>query len=321
MIYLATINGLVSVEIENGRNWRAAGRSLDGQAVSSVAAQGNVVLAGTTGGIFRSEDSGQSWQVASGGLSLPHVRWMTHFPEDANCVLAGTEPASIFISQNGGETWRSCPEVAEIRDRFGWSLPYSPEAGCVRGFAFNGSRGYAAVEVGGALRSDDGGETWQLTEGSDGKPGFSAPAEPLIHPDVHSIYTHPSSPDLVYAPTGGGFYRSMDGGKTWSSRYVCYARAAWIDPADPEHIVLGPANGVSRGGRIEETWDGGATWEDASEGQAVPWPRNMVERFTAVEQELAAVLSNGEVLVRPLQGGPWTRVLEDIPGVQAIAAG
>jgi len=319
MIYLATKNGLVSVEIEHAGNWRAVRRSLDGQAVSAVTAQGKAVLAGTTTGIFRSEDGGQSWQAASEGLNHPHVRWMAHFPEDAGCVFAGTEPAGIFISQNGGETWRSCPEVTDMRDRFRWSLPYSPEAGCVRGFAFNGSRGYAAVEVGGVLRTDDGGETWHLAEGSNGKPGFSVPAEPLIHPDVHSIYTHPSSPELVYAPTGGGFYRSMDGGKTWSNRYICYTRAAWIDPADPEHIVLGPADSVSRGGRIEETWDGGATWEDASEGLNAPWPRNMVERFAAVGQGLAAVLANGEVLVRPFEGGVWTRVFEDIPGVQAVA--
>ena len=111
-------------------------------------------------------------------------------------------------------------------------LPYSPEAGCVRGFAFHGERAYAAVEVGGVLRSDDGGETWRLAEGSDGNPDLDGPPEPFVYPDVHSIDVHPSSPDLVFAPTGGGFYRSIDGGRTWTLLYDCYCRAAWIDPLD-----------------------------------------------------------------------------------------
>src|SRR5512146_3478587 len=87
-------------------------------------------------------------------------------------VLVGTEPAAIFRSHDLGITWQGCPEVAELRDHFGWSLPYSPEAGCVRGFALHGSRAYAAVEVGGVLASDNGGQSWQLVSGSDGRPGF-----------------------------------------------------------------------------------------------------------------------------------------------------
>jgi hypothetical protein len=60
-------------------------------------------------------------------------------------------------------------------------------------------------------------------DGSDGKPDLAGPPEPFIYPDVHSLEVHQSSPDLVYAPTGGGFYRSNDGGKTWKLLYDCYA--------------------------------------------------------------------------------------------------
>ena len=128
-------------------------------------------------------------------------------------ALVGTEPAAIHCWMGNGP-WRECPEVAQLRDALGWWLPYSPEAGCVRGFAFHGDRVYAAVEVGGLLRSDDGGRTWGLVEGSSGDP--RAMAEGGIHPDVHSVAVHPSSPDLVLAPTGGGFYQSEDGGGRWS---------------------------------------------------------------------------------------------------------
>jgi photosystem II stability/assembly factor-like uncharacterized protein len=244
---------------------------------------------------------------------------MAYHPDISDREFAGTEPAAIFVSHNGGGSWRICREVVELRDRFRWSLPYSPEAGCVRGFSFHGARGYAAVEVGGALRSDDAGETWRLVEGSDGDPDLSGPSAPLIYPDVHSIAVHASSSDMVMAPTGGGFYCSQNGGKTWALLYDCYCRACWVDPRDPQHIVLGPADGVDRNGRVESTVDGGRTWSPASTGLTVPWRNTMVERFTQIGDELVAVLSNGELFSASLSRMEWQRILPAVNGVAAVA--
>jgi len=189
----------------------------------------------------------------------------------------------------------------------------------VRGFSFYGSRVYAAVEVGGLLRSDDGGQTWGLVEGSTGSPA-AAPAG-TIHPDVHSVSVHPSSSDLVFAPTGGGFHRSEDGGKSWSRLYDCYCRAVWSDPARPEHLILGPADSVDRNGRIERTQDGGKTWTTASEGLSVPWSRHMVERLLQVDDDLVAVLSNGKLVTAPLATLAWRTVGDELQGVRAVSVG
>lgn len=317
-LILATEQGIIVCEL-SAESWQESFRGLVDQHVTSVTARDNTILAGTEGGIFRSDDKGETWKERSDGLSARHVRWMAHHPEGSNLVFAGTEPANIFISHNNGDSWRLCPEVSELRDRFRWSLPYSPEAGCVRGFAIHGSRVYAATEVGGVLVSEDAGETWQLAGGSDGKPGFSRPPEPYVHPDVHSLEVHPSSPSLVYAPTGGGFYRSNDDGKTWKSFYDCYCRAVWVDPLDPEHMLLGPADGVDRNGRIEESRDGGRTWSMASRGLQVPWRRGMVERFFQADKELFAVLSTGQLLRTDLAGLEWQRILPGIDDVNAIS--
>lgn len=316
-LVLATEKGIVFCEKE-GNDWTEVSSGLTDQGITSVTALEGVVLAGTTNGIFRSDDAGQTWKEASDGLTTRHVRWMAFHPDVSNLVLAGTEPANIFLSRDNGDTWRACPEVAQLRDQFRWSLPYSPEAGCVRGFAFHGSRVYAAVEVGGVLISEDKGETWRLAEGSDGKPNLAGPPEPFVYPDVHSLEVHPSSRDFVYAPTGGGFYRSNDGGKTWKLFYDCYCRAVWVDPQDPEHMILGPADGVDRNGRIEESGDGGQTWSLASNGLQVPWRRGMVERFFQAEDELFAVLSNGQLFSASLPALEWRRVLPNINHVNAM---
>ena len=316
-LILATEQGMVTCERE-GDGWVQSMRGLTDQHVTSVIAREGVILAGTKDGIFRSDDEGGTWQEASNGLTSRHVRWMAYHPDISDFEFAGTEPANIFVSHDGGESWRTCPEVAQLRDQFRWSLPYSPEAGCVRGFAFHGSRVYAAVEVGGVLISNDKGETWHLAEGSDGNPDLEGPPEPFVYPDVHSLEVHPSSPDLVYAPTGGGFYRSNDGGKTWKLFYDCYCRAVWVDLFHPDHLILGPADGVDRNGRIEETRDGGQTWSMASSGLEVPWRRGMVERFVQSDNELFAVLSNGQLLSASLSALEWKRILPNINGINAI---
>ena len=313
----ATREGVLLAE-QNGEAWREARRGLADQYVTSIVARQGVILAGTRQGVFRSDDLGRSWRSASRGLTHPHVRWLAYHPQISDLELAGTEPAGIFVSQDGGENWEARPEVFALRDKYGWRLPYSPQAGCVRGFAVLGERAYAAVEDGCVLVSDDRGATWRLAPGSRGAPDHN-PAAGQVHSDVHSIHVHPASPDLVLAPTGGGFYRSGDGGKTWEAIYrACYCRAAWLDPQDAQHMILGPADGVDRNGRIEETRDGGQSWRSASPGLPVPWRDSMVERFAQHEHTLFAVLSNGEMLAGSLNELRWERILAQSPGIKAV---
>jgi photosystem II stability/assembly factor-like uncharacterized protein len=316
-VYLATRSGLAIGQRDNG-TWRVTDRVLKSQHVTSVIAREGVILAGTTHGVQRSDDGGKNWHAVNDGLSNPHVRWLAYHPDISDLEFAGTEPAGIFVSHDGAEHWNARPEVAALRDEHEWMLPYSPEAGCVRGFAFHGRRLYAAVEVGGVLRSDDGGESWALAAGSDGNPDLSGPPEPFVYPDVHDIAVHPSNPDLVFAATGGGFYRSDDGGATWSLIYDCYCRGLWLDPNDADHIIFGPADYVGAVGRIEESRDGGKSWQSASGSLEVPWPRTMPERIKQVGDELFTVLDDGRLLVAPLATLDWKYV--DASAVNAVTA-
>jgi hypothetical protein len=316
-LVLATDDGVVICDCHQGV-WRESFRGLPERPVTSVAASGGTLLAGTTDGIFRSDDLGRTWQKPGTDVGTPHVRWLSYHPVVGR-AFAGTEPAAIFIAEDGGQTWRECPEVARMREEHGWYLPYSPEAGCVRGFAFHGSWAYAAVEVGGALWSDDGGLSWRLADGSSGDPDPDHSQEGFIHPDLHSFTVHPTTPKLLHVPTGGGLYRSTDGGKGWELLYPCYCRAVWVDEKDADHLVFGPADTVSRRGRIEEARDGGRSWQLASSGLEVPWPRHMVERFLRLEGELLAVLSNGHLLAAPIETLQWRRLMPDVEGISAVA--
>jgi photosystem II stability/assembly factor-like uncharacterized protein len=317
-LLLATRNGLAFAE-HDGSAWIDTSTALEGRHITSLTARHTDILAGTTDGIFLSEDRGASWQEMNNGLEHRHVRWLARHPEHEGLIIVGAEPASIFFSRDGGQSWTARPEVAELRDRHGWQIPYSPEAGCVRGLAFHGQRLYAAAEVGGVLRSDDTGESWGLAAGSTGESAFRRPPPDFVHSDVHDVAVHPTDPDLVFASTGGGLYRSRDGGATWQLLYDCYCRSLWLDPQDPDHVIFGPADYVGSYGRIEETSDGGQTWRMISEHLNTPWPHTMPERFAQISGELFCVLDDGRLLVTPADAADWHFVLGEIESINAIA--
>ncbi|MGI8827703.1 MAG: WD40/YVTN/BNR-like repeat-containing protein [Chloroflexota bacterium] len=320
VLLVATKDGLV-VATSATDGWRQECRFLTGHDVTSVVSREGVILAGTTEGVFRSNDVGTTWSEASEGLSVRHIRWLAYHPDISDLEFAGTEPAGIFVSHDGAGTWRRCPEVAALRDRHGWFLPYSPEAGCVRSLAFHGDRVYAGVEVGGVLRSDDSGETWRLAGGSTGEPVFDIPPAPQVFSDVHWVATHPDSPNLVFAATAEGLYLSTDGGDGWTATHAgSYCRAVWVDPGDRDHIVLAPADTVSRkNGGIEESHDAGQSWTRASDGLDLPWPDRMVERFAQIGDQLFAVTNDGRLYAAPLGTMGWQRVLPDVENVKAVA--
>jgi hypothetical protein len=47
----------------------------------------------------------------------------------------------------------------------------------------------------------------------------------------------------------------------------------------------------------------------------------MVERFVQTGENLFAILSNGELRLKPLKQATWHRVLPEIAGIKAMAAG
>lgn len=318
MLFVATDHGLLYLERKDD-TWQETGGTLDDHKFTSMAhGAGSLALwAGATDGIWRSGDLGQTWWESNEGLAERHVRSLACHPDDPEFVYAGTEPAAIFVSQDGGQTWSEDPEVTRLREENGWYLPYSPRAGAIRGLAFLGDRGYAAAEQGGLLRSDDRGRSWHLAEGSSGQIRRRVP-EGEIHPDVHSVVIHPTTPDQVVAPTGGGLYYSYGGGRGWSQLLDRYCRAVWLDPVRPAHMVVGPADAPDRNGQIVETLDGGDAWQVIMDGLPPSMPDYMVEQFVQMDDELLAVLSNGELVVAPLDTFAWRTVLAAVHGVRAV---
>src|SRR5579884_2224749 len=145
--------GLESERIWAIHAWREGGRL--------------AILAGSYGdGLYRSEDGGKTWVAANVGLTASAFRCLAPDPLNRGAILAGTEPARLFRSRDGGRTWQELTGITKIPGHETWFLPYSPRAGALRNVYSPPDRAgrlFASIEVGGLLRSDDGGETWSCT--------------------------------------------------------------------------------------------------------------------------------------------------------------
>jgi photosystem II stability/assembly factor-like uncharacterized protein len=303
-LYLGTDDGLAVFQGQK-EEWRPRYLRLAGQHVTAAATAGARVWAGTTEGLWRSHDQGKTWLPVQTGVDKLHVRALAIAPDPPDTLLVGGEPATVWLGRDGGETWVEAPDVARLRDEHSWSLPYSPAAGCIRSFALAGRRVYAAAEVGGVLRSDDAGATWQLLSGG-------------IHADVHDVGVRPADPDLVFAATGGGRYRTRDSGQNWQLIGDGYTRAVWLDPDRPEIVLSGPARYVGAMGRLERSTDGGDTWALASDGFKVPMS-DMIERFAGADSHVLALTSDGALYTAKRGLWMWRRLELGLPPVRAMA--
>jgi photosystem II stability/assembly factor-like uncharacterized protein len=294
--FLGTTSGVVAL-----RDGVLEPLGLDGMSVTALHASGDVLLAGTYGdGLWRSEDRGGTWERVDEGLSASTFRFV-------DAELAGTEPARVYRSTDGGRSWAELEGVARIPGNEDWFLPYSPRAGAARNAYVAGDRMLVAAEVAGLLRSEDGGVTW-VCEPVDGDE------------DVHHVTGHPGEPDRVYVSLGtasltrkggqhGGIARSRDGGRTWEKVETDYTRATIVPPTRPDLLLAGPAPRVGRDGRIVVSSDEGDTWEPAGHGVDVPMP-DMVELFVAApDGTIWAICSRGRLLHAVPDDWSWSSPL------------
>jgi photosystem II stability/assembly factor-like uncharacterized protein len=277
----------------------------------------NTLYVGTSDdGLFGSVDGGGSWDRLS-GIGHPRVTSVAVSPADG-ALYAGTEPSALFVGSDGGASWRELEGMRNLPSAPTWSFPPRPWTSHVRAIAPSHSDPdlvVAGIELGGVVRSPDGGETWQ-----DQRPGAQA--------DCHALAAHPKAPGLLYEAAGGGFAESGDFGDSWEAAdegmRLSYAWGLAVDLEDPSLVYASAASGPMRahgggpsGAAIYRRREGGR-WEPVLEGlDAFPYALCPDPETPGA---LYAGLGDGTILRSPDTGESWSEVARVPPGLQALAA-
>jgi photosystem II stability/assembly factor-like uncharacterized protein len=301
-LYASTGDGIARLDERDGV-WTVA-LSLLGSGAQCLAVDprdGDVVYAGLReGGVRRTGDGGRTWVDCA--LPAPGVFSVAVSAADG-AVYAGTEPSALFCSDDGGASWRELTALLQLPSRPTWSFPPRPWTSHVRWIApspHDRDLLLVGIELGGLMRSTDGGASWQ-----DHRPG--------AQPDVHSLAWHPWVEGRAYEAGGGGAAWSKDGGETWQAadagrdRHYTWAVAVEPDDADAWYVSAstGPFAAHGRGdpqARIYSWRDG--EWRALAGGLSEPLPA-MPYALVAIEGRLFAGLADGQLWESNDRGESW----------------
>ena len=292
------------------------------------------VFAGTGAGLYVSDDEGESWSLAG----FPELEiWQIRSHPDGKLYVS-TQPAHLFVSDDQGLTWSEVEPFAQAPEAAAWCVPVKPPLpGRARALVVdqsNADRLWVGVEVGGIMRSDDGGQSWAL----------DLPGE---NPDLHMMCARPDNPEVLFASTGygrldgvaemvegnAGVFRSEDGGQSWVYAWKGitprYSRPMCIDERAPYALTVASAPTAfssfkDEGGAqamLFRSEDGGESWRSLCDEAHSPCTANL-HGLTPDPERLGGVLvgtDTGEVW-RVSDGAQWSAMGEGMPPVLSIAA-
>lgn len=329
-ILAGTGNGLFAIDASNTTTTVLADRS-----VRDLEESGGRLLAGADTGLFASEDGGHTWQP--GGIEGRMV-WQIFTGPHAGEVYVGTQPAGLFRSKDDGRTWEEIASFAHAPDAERWCVPVKPrQPGRARALVVDrtdSQRIWVGVEVGGVVRSSDGGATWRVDL-------------PGNNPDIHMMVAHPAKPSVLFASTGygrldgvaeqiegnAGMFRSDDGGASWHYAWrgvtPRYARPLCIDPRPPYGVTVGSSPTAFSSVRDEggaramlyRSDDLGATWRSLCDPAHSPSAANfhgLVPDPTSPGGVIVGT-DSGEVW-RVSDRGEWTALASGLPIVWSLLA-
>jgi photosystem II stability/assembly factor-like uncharacterized protein len=255
ILYVAT-NDAVYKSRDGGGTWERF-PSFSARRVTTLAIDPLLpatIYAGTMGdAVYKSPDGGQHWLPHNVGLK-EHVSFINQFvfhPAASEQVYAATT-VGAFYSKDAGREW-----VERMNGM--------KEVHIVTSIAINSKEPAVLYggTTGGVYRSDDGTATWKKINN-----GLIPETELMaaMALGVNAIEIDRTNPDVVYAGTTKGLFRTMNKGEQWErigqSISDPFISSLVLHPKEPAQLYIGGPAGIWK------TSDGGKTWQVMNQGLA-----------------------------------------------------
>ena len=353
VLLVGTMKGAFLLRADEARKkWRLEGPHFQGFAVYAMLHDGrtarNRTYAAANNPFFgsalrSSEDYGRSWTEPE--------RYTIKFPEESGRALkqiwqitpgrstepdvlyCGVEPAALFESRDGGESWEPNQGLLMHEHQPRWQ----PGAGglCLHTIVLdpdNADRMLIAISAAGVYRTDDGGKTWAARN-----VGVRAEFLPDKYPEfgqcVHKVVHHPAKPERLFLQNHWGLYRSDDWGDSWTDIAngvpSDFGFAMQMHPHDPETVYIVPLESdmfrctPEAKLRVYRTSDAGASWEPLTDGLPQKNASETVLRdaLTADSHETAGIYfgtRSGKLFGSMDDGATWRELADGLPPVVCV---
>lgn len=159
-----------------------------------------VISGGPGSGLYKSVDAGKTWEKLESGLPKEMGKMAIAVSRaNSNKVYALIESDSdkrqggLFVSENGGDSWTKVSSDNRLVQRAWYYIEVFPDPQAEHTLY---------VLSAPALRSIDGGKTWEVL--------------PSAHGDYHDLWINPKNPKNMVMADDGGAAISFDHAQTWA---------------------------------------------------------------------------------------------------------
>ena len=304
--------------------------------------------------ILKSTDLGHSFKETKSapafpkddGRALANI-WSMEAGAGKKELWCGVEPASLFRSRDGGDSWEMVQGISNHEHARQWQ----PGNGglCLHTIIRDGDRMHLGISTGGHYMSEDGAASFAAANKGVGA-GFLPDPYPEFGQCVHKIARHPDAPGRLYMQNHGGWttwdgpggprpdigvLRSDDHGRSWRS----IARGLPSDfgfpiavhPHDPDTVYVMPLEPMTRTcpGAAPALWrseDGGGSWKRLAKGlpKKESYFTILRDGLDIDEQKSPALYfgtTTGQLWIGRDGGEAWECLFDSLPPIHCVKVG
>ena len=217
-----------------------------------------VISGGPGSGLYKSTDQGETWEKMKEGLpeemGKMAIAVSRSNPEKVYALIesdSDKEAGGLFVSNDAGKKWTRITNDHRLVQRAWYYIEL---------FIDPKNENAIYVMSAPALRSTDGGKTWESLSGT--------------HGDFHDLWINPDNPNNFIISNDGGSSITFNGGKSWSTQLNMPTGQFYrinVDNQFPYHIYGGQQDNTSVSIASRELGSSGitnASWAPSAGGES-----------------------------------------------------